>query len=96
MDLSFFSFAHSYFSYRWTQLFDQCLDQPEELVAPGFDAPKTAPDAAAVLSARPRPELTPAGFERAPYAPVPLKEAQAAILRERPALVCAPHVEARE
>ena len=77
-----------YFSYRWSQIFDQCLGAPEGGERPGAGQH-------AVVRARPvdGAELPPGYTRRTPYAPPPLEEVQAAIARERPELVCAPHVE---
>lgn len=63
---------NGYFSYRWTDIFEQCNIPSEHIV----------------LKGRPNgPDST------AQFAPCPIEEVAAAIHRERPAVVFAPHVE---
>ena len=76
---------NGYFSYRWSQIFEQCLGMPEgqNPLAPGEGCH-------GVIRARP---VEVESAARNPYAPPPLEEVRATIHRERPSLVCAPHVE---
>ena len=76
---------NGYFSYRWSQVYEQCLGMPEgqNPLAPGEGCH-------GVIRARP---VEVESAARNPYAPPPLEEVRAMIHRERPALVCAPHVE---
>jgi len=87
---------NGYFSYRWSQIFDELGNKNLTVVSA---RPLGAASAAASTAPGPcacHPGQMCGGWAKGSepcIAPPPIEEVEAVIARERPALVCAPHVE---